>query len=150
MKPTYFLVPLALAAYPLAAAAQQSPPRAEACVDSITGNPVMTPAQLRAAEMQRWPEAPARAEYRITMLQERLTGFVRDKQTRPLRLFEFADSVAEVPWLSTCDPWGHRVVFTPRGDEYELRSAGPDGLLHTADDVVQGGLFTVPAAPARQ
>jgi hypothetical protein len=66
---------------------------------------------------------------------------VRDNQKRPERLFEFAGPVAEVPWLSTCDPWRHRVVYTPRGDEYELRSAGPDGLLQTADDIVQTGLL---------
>jgi hypothetical protein len=78
------------------------------------------------------------------MLQERLLGFVRDNHKRPERLLEFADSVAEVPWLSTCDPWRHRVVYTPHGDEYELRSAGPDGILQTADDVVRTGLLPRP------
>ena len=153
MKPTYFLLPLALAVCASPVVAQQSPPRAEACADTITGNVAMTPAQLRAAETQSWPEPAARAEYRLTMLAERLTGFVRDKQKRPLRLFEFADSVAEVPWLSTCDPWGHRVVFNPRGDEFELRSAGPDGVIGTADDITRDGLLprvrpTAGAAPA--
>ena len=141
MKPTYLFVPLALAACALPAAAPQPRPRAEACVDTLPGKEGMTREQLRAAELERSPEPTPRAAYRLTMLQERLLGFVRQNQKRPERLFEFADSVAEVPWLSTCDPWRHRVVYTPREDEYELRSAGPDGILKTDDDIVQTGLL---------
>jgi hypothetical protein len=146
MKPTFLLVPLALACA-LPAAAQQ-PQRAEACTDTITGNSVMTPAQLRAAELQGWPEPGARATYRLQMLQERLSAHLRDTGKVPQRLFDFADSVAEVPWLSTCDPWGHRVVFVPRAGEYDLRSAGPDGILGTADDIVRSDMLRAPGARA--
>jgi hypothetical protein len=144
MKPTYLLVPLALAAFALPAAGQQGG-RAEACTDSITGNVAMTPAQLRAAERQAQPEVVERETYRLTMLQERLAAWSNEHGRAPERLFDFADSVAEVPWLSTCDPWGHRVTFTPRGGEYDLRSAGPDGLLGTPDDVVRTGMLPRPS-----
>jgi hypothetical protein len=146
MKPTYLLVPLALAAFAIPAAAQQ--PQVEACTDTITGNEVMSVAQLRQVENERWPEPADRVEYRLMMLQARVEGYMRRTGRRPERLFDFSEAVAEVPWLSTCDAWRHRVVFLPRGDEYELRSAGPDGVLGTADDVVQNGLFTVKATPA--
>jgi len=35
----------------------------------------------------------------------------------------------------TRDRWGHRFVVECRGDDVRVRSAGPDGLLATADDV---------------
>jgi hypothetical protein len=144
MKPTYLLLPIAIAAFAIPAAAQE---RAEACTDSITGNPVMSIAQLREAEMERWPEAAPREEYRLMMLEARIEGYMHQTGRRPERLFDFSEAVAEVPWLSTCDPWGHRVAFIPRGDEFELRSAGPDGAIGTADDLVQGGRFIVKATP---
>ncbi|HEX8906098.1 MAG TPA: hypothetical protein VF771_14720 [Longimicrobiaceae bacterium] len=140
MKPIHLLVPLALAMFALPAGAQQRN-RAEACTDTIRGNTVMTHAQLRDAERQSAPEITDRAVHRVEMLQERLMVYIRERNTVPQRLFDFADTVPEVPWLSTCDPWGHRVVFTPQGKEYELRSAGPDGVLGTADDIVRGGLL---------
>lgn len=33
------------------------------------------------------------------------------------------------------DPWGHDFVYTPREGGFEIRSAGPDGQLNTADDI---------------
>jgi hypothetical protein len=144
MKPTYLLIPLALAVCAIPAFAQQ---RAEACTDTITGNEVMSADQLRQSEMQGWPEPGARAAYRLLMLEARVEGYMRQTGRRPERLFDFAEAVAEVPWLSTCDPWGHRVTFAPRGDEFELRSAGPDGIAGDADDLVQGGMFTAKATP---
>jgi hypothetical protein len=154
MKISVIWPALALAALAVPCAAQQ---RVVACTDSITGNPAMTAASLVAAERQGWPEPGARAEYRLTMLQERLSAWQHEEHRIPLQLTEFAPPVAEVPWLSTCDPWSHRVAFTPRGDEYELRSAGPDGTFGTDDDVVRRGMFIravrsasapPPAAPA--
>jgi type II secretion system protein G len=37
------------------------------------------------------------------------------------------------------DPWGHPYVYRrlPAGG-YEIRSAGPDGKLHTSDDITSG------------
>lgn len=132
------LLALALATFALPCAAQD---RAEACVDTITGNAVMSVAQLRAAENERWPDLSVRAAYRLSMLGERMGAWQREQKRIPRELFDFADRVAEVPWLSTCDPWSHRVRFTPRGDEWEMRSAGPDGLFATADDVRGEGMF---------
>ena len=96
---------------------------------------------LWAAERQAQPEPAEREAYRLTMLQERLAAWSHEQKRAPERLFDFADSVAEVPWLSTCDPWGHGVAFTPRGTEYDLRSAGPDGFLGSPDDIVRTGLL---------
>src|SRR5829696_4066997 len=95
---------LALAATALPCAAQD---RAEACVDTITGNAVMSVAQLRAAENERWPDLAERAEYRLSMIGERLGAWQREQKRIPMELFGFMERVAEVPWLSTCDPWLH-------------------------------------------
>jgi len=36
------------------------------------------------------------------------------------------------------DPWGHDYVFVPgEGDNYDLRSVGPDGKQGTQDDLVR-------------
>jgi hypothetical protein len=37
------------------------------------------------------------------------------------------------------DAWDRRVEYTPRGQRFELRSAGPDARLHSADDIVVAG-----------
>jgi hypothetical protein len=121
-----------------------SRPRAEACVDSVTGSPAMSVEVMRQTERQYWPELTARAEYRLTMLTERLGAHLREGKPFPTRMDEFAAPIAEVPWLSTCDPWGHRVRISRREREYELRSAGPDGIFGTADDVARTGLAPTP------
>jgi hypothetical protein len=90
---------------------------------------------------ERWPDLAERAQYRLSMIGERLGAWQREQKRIPTELFGFMERVAEVPWLSTCDPWLHRVRFTPRGDEWELRSAGPDALFHTADDVHRRDMF---------
>lgn len=131
-----------------ACAAQQGSPaqpvpagsRPEACRDSVTGSPAMPLSVMRESEQHYWPELVPRQEYRLTMLQERLTAQLRSGRPFPARLEEFAPPVAEVPWLSTCDPWGHRVRLSRQERQYELRSAGPDGVFETADDIVKTGL----------
>ena len=38
----------------------------------------------------------------------------------------------------TTDPWGTEILYTPISDgTYELRSAGPDKVLNTSDDIEQ-------------
>ena len=125
-----------------ASSAQPAPagPRAEACRDSVTGSPAMPLQVLRESEQHYWPELVPRQEYRLTMLQERLGAQLRSGRAFPARLDEFAPPVAEVPWLSTCDTWGHRIRLSRVEREYELRSAGPDGVFETADDIVKTGL----------
>ena len=145
---------LALAAVlPAAAActAQQAPHpqpvdpnRGEACVDSVTGSPAMSVETMRQTERQYWPEPVARAEYRLSMLIERLGAHMREGHPFPTSVNEFAAPIAEVPWLSTCDPWGHRVRVSRQGREFELRSAGPDGVFGTPDDLVKTGLAPSP------
>jgi hypothetical protein len=136
IRPIWLALALALIALPCAAQ-----DRAEACADTITGNEAMTVAQLRAAEAHEWPGLRDRAAYRLSMVGERMGAWQREQKRIPRTLFDFADRVAEVPWLSTCDPWTHRIRFTPRGDDWELRSAGPDGLFATPDDVRGEGMF---------
>ena len=38
------------------------------------------------------------------------------------------------------DPWGHPVRYLQTRGTFELRSAGPDGLMDTDDDYVMEGL----------
>jgi len=115
-------------------------PRAEACRDSVTGSPAMSVQVMRETEQHYWPDPVKREEYRLTMLQERLGAHLREGRAFPVRMDEFAAPVAEVPWLSTCDPWGHRVRLSRADREYELRSAGPDGVFGNADDIFRTGL----------
>jgi hypothetical protein len=129
---------------PPASASAPSGPRAEACVDTVAGSPAMSVQVMRETEQHYWPEPQAREEYRLTMLTERLGAYMREGHPFPSSVDDFAPRVPEVPWLSTCDPWGHRVRLTRADREYELRSAGPDGVFGTADDVFRTGLAPRP------
>lgn len=146
MKPLLCAAVLCLTAGACAAqqssSAQPDPalPQAEACRDSVTGSPAMPVSVMRESERHYWPDLVARQEYRLTMLQERLAAHLRAGRPFPARVDEFAAPIAEVPWLSTCDPWGHRIRLARTDREYELRSAGPDGVFLTADDIVKTGL----------
>jgi len=149
----------ALLALPAAGCAAQTAPASapapasaqaqiEACVDTVRGSPAMSVQVMRETEQHYWPDLTAREAYRLTMLTERLGAHLREGHPFPTRLEEFADPVPEVPWLSTCDPWGHRIRLSRSDREYELRSAGPDGAFGTADDLVRTGLAARPAAAA--
>ena len=153
------LLPAAALALSAAACAAQNPPpsspppgasgaQAQACVDSVVGSPAMSLQVMRQTEQQYWPQPIPREQYRLTMLSERLGAHLREGHSFPVSVDEFAPPIAEVPWLSTCDPWGHRVRVGRQGREFELRSAGPDGVFQTADDLVQTGLLPNPRAAA--
>jgi hypothetical protein len=146
MKTVLLVAALSLSAAGCAAQTTPAPapgpaqPRVEACVDSVTGSPAMSVEVMRQTERQYWPDLVARQTYRLTMLSERLGAHLREGRPFPSSVDEFAAPVAEVPWLSTCDPWGHRVRVSRQDREYELRSAGPDGVFGTADDLTVTGL----------
>jgi hypothetical protein len=135
---------------PASAAPDPAQPRVEACVDSVIGSPAMSVEVMRQTERRYWPEPVPREQYRLSMLSERLGAHLREGHPFPASVDEFAGPVAEVPWLSTCDPWGHRVRIGRQDREFELRSAGPDGVFQTADDLVVTGLAPRPseAVPA--
>src|SRR5215213_2690645 len=115
MKIVLFAAALALPAAGCAAQTTPAPtpgpaqPQIETCVDSVTGSPAMSVEVMRQTERQYWPDLMAREQYRLTMLSERLGSHLREGKPFPTSVNEFAAPVAEVPWLSTCDPWGHRV-----------------------------------------
>jgi hypothetical protein len=115
--------------------------RAQTCIDSVTGNAAMPVAVMRQTEQHYWPDPKAREAYRLTMLQERMGAYVREGHPFPQRVDEFAPPVAEVPWLSTCDPWGHRVRLSRTDTQFDLRSAGPDGVFDTEDDIFRSDLI---------
>ncbi|HEV7587921.1 MAG TPA: hypothetical protein VGO40_07290 [Longimicrobium sp.] len=135
---------------PPAAAPAASQGRAEACVDTVAGSPAMSVEVMRETERHYWPELEAREEYRLTMLTERLGAHMREGHLFPSSVDEFAGRIPEVPWLSTCDPWGHRVRLGRQEREFELRSAGKDGVFGTADDLVRTGLLPTPRGPGGQ
>jgi len=37
------------------------------------------------------------------------------------------------------DSWGNALRYEPSGDDFTIRSAGPDGLFDTSDDIVSSG-----------
>jgi hypothetical protein len=43
------------------------------------------------------------------------------------------------PGCSGRDPWGRQVRYSVTGRAFEIRSAGPDGMMDTADDIVAIG-----------
>lgn len=51
------------------------------------------------------------------------------------------------PYLGIVDEWQRPVVFSRIEDEFEVRSAGPDGALNTSDDIVLRGLHPALRAP---
>jgi hypothetical protein len=120
--------------------AQPNPAQGEACRDSVTGSPAMPVSVMRESERHYWPGLIERQEYRLTMLQERLGARLREGRPFPTRIDDLSPPVVEVPWLSTCDAWGHRVRIARSDREYELRSAGPDGVFGNGDDIVKTGL----------
>jgi hypothetical protein len=131
---TWLAAALALAALPAAGHAQHAP---AACRDSVTGNAVMTAAQLLESERQSHPDSVGRQDFRLIILTQRFEAWTREARRIPRDLAEFAPPVVEVPWLSTCDVWGHRVTMSRAGREVFLRSAGRDGHFDTADDLTR-------------
>jgi hypothetical protein len=44
-------------------------------------------------------------------------------------------------YANGADVWGRPVRYSPDGTRFELRSAGPDGVFDTADDIVMMGML---------
>lgn len=56
-----------------------------------------------------------------------------------------SDSAKQAKWVAPIineipvDAWGNAFVYSVNGNEYEIRSGGPDGQVNTDDDIVVSG-----------
>lgn len=95
--------------------------------------------QSRADETDEvlFPDPASRTEYRMDQLRLVLETF-REKQSQyPSSLRDLASDTREYNKENhRFDGWGRPIAYTLTRQGYELRSAGPDGTLHTTDDVV--------------
>ncbi len=49
---------------------------------------------------------------------------------------EYPSSLRQVLGYVPRDPWGREIRYSPSDDGFELRSAGPDGVFASQDDIV--------------
>jgi hypothetical protein len=74
-----------------------------------------------------------------------LIATYRDRTGRlPENLSEL-QSVGLAPYLGISDGWKNPLVYTKRDTDFEIRSAGPDGIAGSGDDMV----IVAPAPPDR-
>ena len=72
---------------------------------------------------------------RVAQTRQGISTFLIDNNRCPTR-----DDLAGqyVSPGSLVDPWGTSITFHCAGDDIVVRSAGPDRVFHTADDVTEG------------
>jgi hypothetical protein len=52
--------------------------------------------------------------------------------------FSDVETPSQTNMFFTSDPWGTKIKYTPKSDgTFELRSAGPDKVFNTSDDISQ-------------
>ena len=80
------------------------------------------------------PDPPRTTRTNLGLLQALVTAYERRTGSLPERLADLpAAGMQPDPWLA--DGWGQAIRYTRRGSEFELRSAGPDGVFETSDDL---------------
>ena len=110
---------------PLAWAAAPAPPEPVESVESIDASLERTKLAQLAGEVRAWHATHGRLP---TALEDLVDG--GDMEAGPAIVPEGA---ARRPR----DAWGEEIVYRPEVDGCELRTAGPDGLLDTGDDIVE-------------
>lgn len=85
-----------------------------------------------------YPDPRERTEARIEDLRYNIRQYVRRHRRLPARLDEvFGEDIrADVLWRFLHDAWDQEIRYQPSPPEYELRSAGPDKVYGTSDDIV--------------
>ncbi len=86
---------------------------------------------------QRWRNG-RKAARQMELLRREIANYQGDTKQWPTDLYELNWRLVPIFNSSEAmDPWGHSWKYTHNaGIGYELRSAGPDGKLNTADDLV--------------
>jgi hypothetical protein len=84
---------------------------------------------------------------RLVRIARAVDGVGRDLGALPLNLRP-VPSYSSISMKDIGDIWHHAVRYLPRGRAFEVRSAGADGALDTADDIVVSSSLgeTIPCA----
>jgi hypothetical protein len=92
------------------------------------------------------PRPEDRTAARVGLVWNVLRRSLREKGRLPATLEEeFGDMRIGVDPYH--DGWGHELRYTPRGDRFELRAAGPDGCFGTGDDLIATETEALPRPP---
>lgn len=112
------------------------PPESAKITDPRTG--VDSGLDVNHNEETLFPDSIQRTQHRFAILRDliyrhsRVTGMLPDHLEPIVQPFKKEGA-------TLLDAWNRPVVYTRRDKEYELRSAGMDGVLNTDDDLVQSG-----------
>lgn len=81
--------------------------------------------------------AQAQTRRALDSLRNEIAGFERRRGSLPKSMEELlANSGGAQGLPQPVDGWGQRIEFLPNGSKITLTSRGPDGRLHTNDDIV--------------
>ena len=89
-----------------------------------------------------FPDALQRTQHRLAILRDLIYRHSRVTGMLPDRLEPIVQPYKQ-EGATLLDAWNRPVVYTRRDKEYELRSAGKDGVLNSDDDIVQSGFSGV-------
>ena len=109
---------------------------------------LVRPPDTGDTEMDLFPDPRERTQHRMRFYYRFIREYRRDHGRLPERLEQLLSPAGSLPSEVNVDAWGHSFLYTPRGEGYEIRSAGPDGNFGTDDDMVTVE-NSVPPAPQR-
>jgi hypothetical protein len=98
-------------------------------------------------EMDVFPDPRERTQLRIENFYRFIREYRRDHGKLPERLEESLPPRGSLV-VDRVDAWDHEFRYARRGEGYEIRSAGPDGIFGTDDDIVAVEKSVPPAPPA--
>ena len=85
-----------------------------------------------------FPDPTARTQVRLHAIELAVESFRRDHGSYPDSLRAMtADDMGRVDDLYRLDGWKRPFNYNAANGQYEIRSSGPDGVLHTSDDLVR-------------
>jgi hypothetical protein len=83
-----------------------------------------------------WPDPEERTGVRIEILRKFLAERFASERVFPATLAEVLPTGPNDPFAGFgVDAWDRPFRYVPAADDYELRSAGPDGRFETPDDI---------------
>jgi hypothetical protein len=100
---------------------------------------VTTPRSLVIADTEReiWPDAADRTQVRMAELRRFIADYREGHGRLPAGLADFLPRVPRSRWLMQYDQdgWDRPLRYELRGEDYEIRSAGPDAVFGSDDDI---------------
>ncbi|HEX2205844.1 MAG TPA: hypothetical protein VHG91_21195 [Longimicrobium sp.] len=94
------------------------------------------PGPIVDTEEAIWPDPRDRTYVRLDMLRNLVRAHVAERGALPASLEDFVPPPEAAERDLSHDAWGRAIAYARSGVEYELRSAGADGVARTADDLL--------------